>query len=135
MPKLSVFLIRAALMALVAGAALGAVLLGVPGMPGVARWRPLHAELLLMGWTAQLAFGVAYWILPRFRSGAERGRDWLAWSTFLLINLGMVLAGTGRSIAGWEAAALAGRWAEGVAAVTFAAHAWGRVRPFRRDPI
>ena len=128
-------LIRTALVALAAGTALGAVLLGAPGTARVSGWRPLHAELLLMGWTVQLAFGVAYWILPRFRHGRERGHEWLAWSAFVLINVGTVLAGAGRSVAGWETGALAGRCAEGLAAVAFAAHAWGRVKPFRRGPI
>ena len=124
-------MIRAALLALTAGAALGAVLLAVPGAAGVIRWRPLHAELLLVGWTVQLAFGVAYWILPRFRSGPERGHEALGWAAFALVNLGFLLVGLGRSVAGWEMAALAGRGAEGLAALAFAAHAWPRVKPFR----
>ena len=131
MPRLSVWMIRTALLALTAGATLGAVLLAVPGVAGVIRWRTLHAELLLVGWTVQLAFGVAYWILPRFRSGPERGHEALAWAAFALVNVGMLLVGLGRSVAGWETAALAGRGAEGLAALAFAAHAWPRVKPFR----
>ena len=128
MPRLSVWMIRAALIALTAGAALGALLLGLPGV--MARWRPAHAELLLMGWTVQLAFGVAYWILPRFRAGPERGRTELGWAAFVLINLGVVLVGVGRSGAGGESWALAGRGAEGLAAAAFAAQAWPRVKPY-----
>jgi hypothetical protein len=124
-------MIRAALLALTAGATLGAVLLAVPRAAGVIRWRPLHAELLLVGWTVQLAFGVAYWILPRFRSGPARGQEALGWAAFALVNLGTLLVGLGRSVAGWEVAALTGRGAEGLAALAFAAHAWPRVKPFR----
>lgn len=124
-------MVRTALLALAAGATLGALMLAAPGVLGLARWRPLHAELLLVGWTVQLAFGVAYWILPRFREGAERGRDSLAWAAFTLVNLGWLLTGVGRSMAGAETWALAGRAAEGLAAVAFAAHAWPRVKPFR----
>ena len=124
-------MIRTALLALTAGATLGALLLAAPGIAGVIRWRPLHAELLLVGWTVQLAFGVAYWILPRFRSGPERGPEALGWLAFALVNLGILLVGLGRSVAGWEMAALAGRGAEGLAALAFAAHAWPRVKPFR----
>ena len=123
-------MIRAALLALLAGSALGALMLAVPGRLDVIRWRPLHAELLLVGWTVQLAFGVAYWILPRFRHGPERGRDELVWTTFTLVNLGALLVGLGRSVPGWEPWALTGRSAEGLAALAFAAHAWRRVRPF-----
>jgi cbb3-type cytochrome oxidase subunit 1 len=124
-------MVRTALLALVAGATLGALLLAAPGALSLARWRPLHAELLLVGWTVQLAFGVAYWILPRFRQGAERGRDSLAWAAFALVNLGWLLTGVGRSMAGAETWALAGRTAEGLAALAFATHAWPRVKPFR----
>jgi len=131
MPRLSVWMIRTALLALTAGAALGALLLGAPGVVGVARWRPLHAELLLVGWTVQLAFGVAYWILPRFRRGPERGHEVLGWTAFALVNVGVFLVGLGRPAAGGELWALAGRGAEGLAAAAFVAQAWPRVKPFR----
>ena len=124
-------MIRAALLALTAGATLGALMLAAPGTAGVARWRPLHAELLLVGWTVQLAFGVAYWILPRFRSGPERGPEAFGWVAFALVNTGVVLVGLGRSATAGEMWALAGRSAEGLAAVAFVAQAWPRVKPFR----
>jgi heme/copper-type cytochrome/quinol oxidase subunit 1 len=124
-------MIRAALLALTVGATLGALMLATPGAAGVVRWRPLHAELLLVGWTIQLAFGVAYWILPRFRSGPERGHEALGWAAFALVNVGVLLVGLGRSAAGGEMWALAGRSAEGLAAAAFVAQAWPRVKPFR----
>jgi hypothetical protein len=124
-------MIRTALLALTAGATLGAVLLAVPGVAGMTRWRPLHAELLLVGWTVQLAFGVAYWILPRFRSGPGRGHEALGWAAFALVNVGMLLVGVGRSVSGGEIWAFAGRGAEGLAAAAFVAQAWPRVKPFR----
>jgi len=124
-------MIRVALLALTAGATLGALMLAVPAIPGVARWRPLHAELLLVGWTVQLAFGVAYWILPRFRSGPERGHEALGWAAFALVNVGVLLVGLGRGAADGEMWALAGRSAEGLAAAAFVAQAWPRVKPFR----
>jgi hypothetical protein len=127
-PRLSIWLVRTALLALAAGAALGALILAAPGL---LRWRPLHAELLTVGWTVQLAFGVAYWILPRFRSGRERGREELGWAAFVLVNLGVVLVGVGRSVPGADGWALAGRSAEGLGALAFAAQAWPRVKPFR----
>ncbi len=124
-------MIRTALLALTAGATLGALMLAAPGTAVVARWRPLHAELLLVGWTVQLAFGVAYWILPRFRSGPERGPESFGWAAFALVNVGVLLVGVGRSAAGAEMWALAGRATEGLAAVAFVAQAWPRVKPFR----
>jgi cbb3-type cytochrome oxidase subunit 1 len=125
-------MIRTALLWLAGGVALGALLLAAPWLRfDMAAWRPLHAELLLMGWTVQFALGTAYWILPRFREGRERGREELGWAAFVLINVGVLLAGLGRSGVGHDVWALAGRSAEGLAAAAFAAHAWPRVRPFR----
>ena len=125
-------MIRAALLSLAGGAALGALLLAGPGLGAeLTRWRPLHAELLLMGWTVQFALGTAYWILPRFRQGRERGREELGWAAFALINLGVLLTGLGRSGLGPDGWALGGRSAEALAAVAFAAQAWPRVKPFR----
>jgi cbb3-type cytochrome oxidase subunit 1 len=131
-PRLSVWMIRAALLWFAGGVALGALLLAAPGLGvDLGRWRPLHAELLLMGWTVQFALGTAYWLLPRFREGRERGREELGWAAFALINVGVVLTGLGRSGVGHGTWALAGRTAETLAAAAFATQAWPRVKPFR----
>jgi cbb3-type cytochrome oxidase subunit 1 len=103
---------------------LAAPALDLPG--SVFRLRPLHAEMLLIGWMVQLAFGVAYWILPRFRAGPARGREWPAWVSLLLLNSGVLGAGLGQ-VLGPPALSLAGRGAEMLAAVTFAVHLWSRV--------
>jgi cbb3-type cytochrome oxidase subunit 1 len=131
MPRLSVWMIRTALVHLATGLALGALAQrGVAMDPLIPRLRPAHAELLLLGWSVQLAMGVAFWILPRFRSGAERGSERPAWLAYIL-NLGVVcsaLSGTVFALAGLQ---LLGRCAEAVAAAAFAVHAWPRVKPFR----
>jgi hypothetical protein len=92
-------------------------------------WRvlPLHVELLLLGWTAQLAMGVAFWILPRIRG--RRGNETLAWLAFILLNVGVWCVGLGTWFGAPVGVLLAGRVAEGAAVVVFGAHAWGRIRP------
>jgi hypothetical protein len=133
MPRLSVWMIRAALLHLAVGFAIGALLLahrGAPVHPAVPLLRPAHAELLLLGWTVQLAMGVAFWILPRFRTGPERGDERPALLAFLLLNAGVVAAAVG-GIGTLSALSLGGRCGEALAAVAFAAHAWPRVRFFR----
>jgi cbb3-type cytochrome oxidase subunit 1 len=131
-PGLSVLMVRTALVYLVAGYAIGAVMLSAPGLH-LGRWiaalRPVHLEFLLLGWTVQLAFGVAYWILPRFRAGAERGRTALAWSAFGLLNGGVLAAALGGAMSA-GGVTTAGRIAEAMAAAAFALHAWARVKPF-----
>lgn len=132
MPRLSVLMVRTALLHLALGFGLGALLLAhreVPVHPGIPRLRPLHVEFLLLGWTVQLAMGVAFWILPRFRTGPERGREWPAWLAWLLLNAGVVATGVGLATGPALAAAL-GRGAEVLAAAAFAYHAWPRIKPF-----
>ncbi|RME66121.1 MAG: hypothetical protein D6790_00700, partial [Caldilineae bacterium] len=100
---------------------------GEPIHPLLWRLLPAHMEFLLLGWTLQLAMGVAFWILPRFKT--ERGNVKLAWAAFVLLNLGVWLVGVGPILAlpTWTTAL--GRFAELSAAVAFALHAWPRVKP------
>jgi hypothetical protein len=126
-------MVRTALLHLALGFLLGAILLiqrETPLHPAVLRLGPLHAELLLLGWTVQLAMGVAFWILPRFRSGPERGREWPAWLAYLLLNAGVLATGAGLGGAGPALASLLGRGAEALSALAFAWHAWPRIKPF-----
>ena len=133
MPRLTVWMVRTALLHLALGFTLGALLLAQRELAlpaGVTRLRPLHAELLLLGWTVQLAMGVAFWILPRFGAGPERGREWPAWLAYLLLNAGVLAAGLGLAWWGPGPLALLGRVAEALAAAAFAWHAWPRIKPF-----
>jgi hypothetical protein len=92
-------------------------------------WRvlPLHIEVLLLGWTLQLAMGVAFWILPRIRG--QRGNKRLAWLAFVLINVGVLCVGLGTPLRAPSAILLVGRLAEAVAVMAFTAHAWPRIKP------
>jgi hypothetical protein len=134
MPRLSVWMVRAALVHLVAGFALGALLLASRAMalaPGVtAHARPLHIELLLLGWLVNLGFGVGYWILPGRADGSGRDADLQVGAAFALLNGGVLLAGFGQALAAPGMVPLIGRVAEAAAAALFAAHAWRRVRPY-----
>ncbi len=133
MPTLSSWSIRAALIYLALGFTLGALILahkGVPLFPRVWVLLPAHIEFLLFGWTVQLALGVAYWILPRFRGGS-RGVIWLAWLSIGLLNLGVLLAAAQSVFGLANGLTLAGRLAQLLAAIAFGLHAWARVRPAR----
>ena len=100
MPRLSVWLIRTALVYLVLGFGLGAVMLAYKVTPFtpvlIARLRPLHVELLTLGWTMNLALGVAYWILPRRASDGERGSETAIALASVLLNVGVLSAGFGQ---------------------------------------
>ncbi|MBE2237603.1 MAG: hypothetical protein IAE81_07440 [Caldilineaceae bacterium] len=131
MPRLSVWFARAALSYLTLGFTFGALMLankGIPLHPLLWRLLPAHIEFLLFGWTVQLAFGVAFWILPRWQT--QRGDLRPAWAAFILLNGGIwlvVLAGWSNGSAWWLAV---GRLLEAAAMAAFALHAWPRVKPW-----
>lgn len=132
MPKLSVWMIRAALIYLLIGFAFGGLLLFHKGIPiSSMLWSllPAHIEFLLLGWTVQLVMGMAFWILPRFRHPPRRGNSAFAWLAFGLLNLGVLTVGLGPLVTSSPLPTFAGRLAELIAALAFAAHAWPRVKP------
>ena len=130
MPRLSRWFIRASLVYLALGFTFGGLMLFNKGvLLSVWLWQllPAHVEFLLLGWTVQLAMGVGFWILPRFNS--LRGNEKAAWAAFVLLNVGVWMAGTGRLLGFPAWMAVAGRAAEAGAAIAFAIHAWPRVKP------
>ena len=135
-PRLSVLMIRTALAYLATGFLVGALLLihrAVPLENWLHRLVPLHIEYLLLGCLVQLALGVAFWVLPRFRSGAERGQEAPAWVAFALLNLGIQTVAIGGAAGGPSTLGLLGRCVEGLAAGAFALHAWPRMKVFRSE--
>ncbi len=129
MPRLSVWFIRASLLYLLTGITLGALMLADKGIafdPLIISALPIHMEFLLVGWLIQLAMGVAFWILPRFGTGAPRGNENLVWAAFFLVNLGVLLT----ALQLWlPPALLVGRVAEIAGVGLYIAGAWARVKP------
>ncbi len=136
MPRATVVLVRAALLHLVVGAAVGTLLMGAKAgyqLPSlVTRAWPLHAEMLLLGWMVQLALGVAYWILPKHPTAPVRGPVGPVVLAALLLNVGVAGAGLG-SIMDHAELATGGRLAELAAVVLFAVNAVPRIKRFGRD--
>lgn len=134
MPRVSVWLIRAALLQLLSGALLGASYLvwKAEGWPPFApTHREVHVEQVLVGWMVQLVMGVAFSILPRTEHYDPKRDGRLMWVVFVLINLGVLAAGLGGDPLFPRWLALAGRGAETLAVALFARHAWNRQRPYR----
>jgi hypothetical protein len=99
------------------------------GIAGQLAWLlPIHAEFLLMGWTVQLVLGVAYWILPAARTGAERGSPSITWAAFGAFNTGVLLASLAGAIGASTLLLLAGRLLEAMAAAALAIQALPRIR-------
>jgi hypothetical protein len=130
MPRFSVWAVRAALLYLVLGLTIGALMLwhkGAPIHPMLWRLLPAHIEFLLFGWTVQLALGIAFWILPRFQT--VRGNPALVWSALALLNLGVLLVSIAPFVPAPGPVTLSGRVAEIAGALAFALHAWPRIKP------
>jgi hypothetical protein len=131
MPRLSVWFVRACLLYLLLGFAFGALIMAQKGWsysPPVWNLFPLHMEFLLVGWFAQPAMGVAFWILPRFSVGSPRGNVNLAWISFGLMNAGLAI---GPFQLWFSSAIFIGRLFEIGAATIFAIGLWRRVKPHR----
>ncbi len=58
--------------------------------PIVGALQPAYFHLML-GWIAQLIFGVAYWMFPKFTIAQPRGDERLGWATYGLLNAGLLL--------------------------------------------
>lgn len=126
MPPLTFWALRLACAHLAVGLTVGALLLADKGFPFLAgsNWLDVHFHTMLFGWTIQFVMGVAYWILPTFGRRTNTGNDTLAWSAIALVNLG-TLVGCFTGI--FSAAAFT---IQALAAMTFAAHTWPRLKAF-----
>lgn len=141
MPTLSQHIIRAALLWLGLGYTLAGLMLsnkGIPWLPVLWMLRSAHVHILLIGWTVQLACGVAFWILPRLDAAGSRGDERPVWACFIMLNSGVLLA-TLYDILRMVAVdmlwllALAGLL-YACAMLAFFRNAWPRVLPFRTLP-
>ena len=144
MPRLSQLMIRTALVWLALGSALGGLVLfnkGVPILPWLWTLRAAHIHILLVGWTVQLACGVAFWILPRLDASGSRGNERLVWLCYAALNIGVVLAALHDPLAAAFGETmimqlmLVGAGVLYIVAIgAFAAHAAPRIVPFRTLP-
>lgn len=135
MPRKARWLIKTALLYLVAGLALGVVRAGqsrevVGGSPALL-WLP-QLHLLTVGWLTQLIFGVAYWLFPAVPRDSDDWAEPAIWIGYGTLNLGLILrvvaepALLPQSIKAWGTLVSAGlQW---VASLLFVAYFWRRVR-------
>jgi hypothetical protein len=144
MPRLSQLMIRTALIWLALGYGVGALVLlnkGVPLVPWLWSLRGSHVHILLVGWTVQLACGVAYWILPRLDARGSRGDERVVWACYLALNAGAALGALYGPLSAVPAASgmstylpLAAGTLYLAAAGLFIRNAWPRIVPFRALP-
>lgn len=96
MPRLSVWMIRAALLHMGVGFLFGALILHHKGIPIYTwTWKLLtpHIDIMIFGWTMQLVMGVMFFALPRLSKTNNRyGAVYLGWWSFYLLNGGVGLS-------------------------------------------
>ena len=131
MPRPSLWFVRFSFIHLFLGFTFGGLILTNKGFPFVPlTWNllPAHMEFLLLGWMVQLAMGVAYWILPRFRSDLPRGNVNFVWSALVLLNVGIVMVAIQPFISTTWLASM-GRILETSSVLLFVFSSWQRVKP------
>jgi len=101
MPRLTRLMVRTSLAYLVLAFLLGILL--ADGSPfdwniPLGGFFPVYTHLLVIGWATQLIFAVAYWMFPKLDTNKPRGSDLLAWSTYWMLNIGLVLRMIGEPI-------------------------------------
>jgi hypothetical protein len=89
MPTLTRWFLRAAIFNLVLGLAL-ALVLSIPSLDLSPGWHPVYIHLLVMGWATQMIFGVAYWMFPRRTPLDLTVFDWIGWTCFASMNIGLL---------------------------------------------
>lgn len=133
MPRLSVWMIRSALVHLGIGIPLGALMLWNKGSLFDLRiWLLVstHLELLIVGWLIQFALGIAFWILPRFTQEPRYGSVRRGWLGFILLNAGVLLVVMSLLLAAFVRFQPLGRLLEIAAALTLGSVLWPRVKSF-----
>lgn len=131
MPRLSTLLLRASLLALVAGGALGSWLLGAEpwASPWLVRLRAAHIHLMLFGWLVPFVMGTAHWMLPKHAAGPPRGSP-LAGGLAAFLVLGGALVGALGALAGAQSMQRLGTLGVIAGAATFIRILWPRVKAF-----
>ncbi|MBN1138571.1 MAG: hypothetical protein JXM73_18420, partial [Anaerolineae bacterium] len=111
MPITTRVFVKASILYLILGAALGALLLINGWLPlgsAIYYLKPAHVQFLVVGWLTQFILGVAWWLFPplafRLRGRdyphgqAQRGSEPLFWLTFALLNAGVLLNALGEPL-------------------------------------
>ena len=146
MPRVSVIMVRTALLWWGVGFTLGGLVLANKGLPfhgAVWTLRTSHIFVLLVGWLVQFSAGIAVWIMPRLvhpgvvTGSCDRGDLRLVWFCYATLNAGVLLialyaplswlGGSDASVLRWLPALAGVLWL--MASAAFVVNMWPRVRP------
>lgn len=92
MPTLTRWYIKSSLTYFVLAVIIGiSIKTGSNNLSYFSRLTPVYYHLFMVGWVTQLIFGVSFWMFPRYAREKPRGNETLAWITFVLLNIGLLL--------------------------------------------
>jgi hypothetical protein len=137
MPTLTRWFIRTSLIYFVAALVVGIALMLQAGLGlsiPIAALGPVYFHLFMVGWVAQLIFGVIFWMFPKFSREKPRGSERLGWATYVLLNAGLLLRVVGEPLhsarpeLGWGWLLAVSAVAQWLAGMAFVANTWGRVK-------
>jgi hypothetical protein len=133
MPRLTRWLLKSALLYLVASLLLG-VVLAAPHPAALDGLMPVYFHLFMVGWVTQMIFGVAHWMFPRFSPEKPRGNERVAAAACVALNAGLIARALAEPMLGSGPGALWGgililsgvlQW---LGALAFAVGLWPRVK-------
>jgi hypothetical protein len=137
MPLLTRWLLKSALAYLVTSLLIGVTLaaqnaLGLPS--AIAVLNPVYVHLFMVGFVAQMIFGVAFWMFPRYSKDEPRGSERLAFVTYAALNAGLIARTVAEPMlalrpgAVWAAILILSAAFQWFAALAFVVNTWARVK-------
>ncbi len=137
MPPLTRWYIKSAFVYLAASLLL-ALVLALPqpaSLPAFLRYmNPAYFHLFLVGWVTQMIFGVIFWMFPIITRVRPRGNVSLGWTSYILLNIGLLLRVVGEPLnatrpAAWVSWLLVlSALLQWLAAVIFVYISWPRIK-------
>jgi hypothetical protein len=137
MPPLTRWFLKSALIYLVTSLLVGVALAArsVLGLPeAIATLTPVYVHLFMVGFVAQMIFGVGFWMFPRYSKDAPRGSERLALLTYVALNAGLI----GRVVAEpmltlwpgavWTAILILSAGLQWLGALAFTVNTWARIK-------
>ncbi|RME76378.1 MAG: hypothetical protein D6784_06000 [Chloroflexi bacterium] len=95
---------------------------------------PVYFHLFMVGWVAQLIFGVVYWMFPKYSQAHPHGseRAWLA--VYWCLNAGLLLRAVAEPmltlwpVVGWRWGVAVSALLQWTAGLLFVVNTWSRVK-------
>lgn len=137
MPTLTRWFIKSALVYFVVALLLATALAAQPlvALPAaLGALAPVYFHFFMVGWVAQMIFGIAYWMFPRHSRERPRGSEILALVTYVTLNVGLLARAMAEPMLalgggdGWRGALIASAALQWVAGLAFAVNTWARVK-------